>query len=156
MKMNNKSTIWFDFISYIFIPFYILTLSIEIVRSISNNNLIFDILLIIILLFSIFVFLNTIRRNKRAYYTLYIFYIISMITIVLYFMHKYNITKISYKIELLIVSLLLWCIPNIIYLYKRKYLFNKHNVAHIKKCPGCNRIIPINMKSCGKCNYKED
>lgn len=156
MNKKNNSTIWFDFFTYIFMPFYILAFSIELLHSITKNNIIINILMITNLIYSIFVFINIIRRNIKAYYTLWLFHIISIISIVLYFVSKYNIDKLIYRIELIIVSLLLWCIPNMIYLYKRKYLFNKHNVAHIKKCPGCNRIIPITMKSCGKCNYKED
>ena len=87
---------------------------------------------------------------------MYTFYPLSIITIVLYFCSKLNILKISYIIELIGLGFVIWVIPNYIYLYKRKDIFRKHAVAHIKKCPGCNRIIPVNMISCGKCNYKEE
>lgn len=155
-KIGDKpiSTIWLDFISYIFFPFYILTLSLEVLNSFRDSKIKF-ILLMICLLYIIFVFLNNLKRNKLAYYTMYSFYMISLITIVIYFSNKFNITKILYILEFLGVGFLLWVVPNSIYLYKRKKIFRKHNLANIKKCPGCNRIIPINMESCGKCNYKE-
>ena len=153
---KNKSSIWLDFFSYIFLPFYSFVLSLETLNMYKTNNILLKILLTIYLLFTIFVLYNTIKKSKKGYYSLYPFYVTSIISIALFFINKFNIINIFYKVELIVVSLLIWCIPNIIYIYKRKDMFRKHNVAHIKKCPGCNRIIPINMKCCGKCNYKED
>lgn len=159
--MNNniskklKSTIWLDFIGYVFFPFYILVLSIE-TLNIFNLNKLKSIIYIIYLIYIVFVFINQLKKNIISYYLMYTYYPLSIVTIVLYFCYKYDITKIIYILELVGVGLLLWVIPNYIYLYKRKELFRKHNIAHIKKCPGCSRIIPVNMTSCGKCNYKEE
>jgi len=159
MKNNikNKSinTIWLDFISYIFIPFYILTLGLETIKINGNKNILLPVLLIIWLMFNIFLFYKLFKKEKLAYYLLYIFHPISITTIILYFTNKFNLTNIMYILEFVIVGLILWTIPNYIYLFKRKDIFRKHNIAHIKKCPGCNRIIPVTMKCCGKCNYKE-
>ncbi len=160
MNYNNiskkiKSSIWLDFISYIFFPFYILALSIE-TLNVFNSDKVKSIIFILCLIYIIFIFFNQIKRNKLSYYLMYTFYPLSIITIVLYFCSKLNILKISYIIELIGLGFVIWVIPNYIYLYKRKDIFRKHAVAHIKKCPGCNRIIPVNMISCGKCNYKEE
>ena len=160
MDYNNiskkiKSSIWLDFISYIFFPFYILTLSIE-TLNVFNSDKVKAIIFVLGLIYVIFIFFNQLKRNKLSYYLMYTFYPLSIITIVLYFCSKLNILKISYIIELIGLGFVIWVIPNYIYLYKRKDIFRKHAVAHIKKCPGCNRIIPVNMLSCGKCNYKEE
>lgn len=160
MNYNNiskkiKSSIWLDFISYIFFPFYILTLSIE-TLNVFNSDKIKAIIFVLGLIYVIFIFFNQLKRNKISYYLMYSFYPLSMITIVLYFCSKLNILKLSYLIELIGLGFVVWVLPNFIYLYKRKDMFRKHAVAHIKKCPGCNRIIPVNMISCGKCNYKEE
>ena len=154
--MKFKSSIWLDFVNYIFMPFYILTLSLELIKLFSSDNIIGIILLAISLLYSIFTFYNFIKRNKIAYYILYFFYILSMILMVIYFSNMLNLRKITYVIEFIVVGIIFWIIPNYVYLYKRKDMFRKHNVAHIKKCPGCNRIIPITMECCGKCNYEGD
>lgn len=160
MNYNNiskkiKSSIWLDFISYIFFPFYILTLSIE-TLNVFNSDKVKAIIFVFCLIYVIFIFFNQLKRNKISYYLMYSFYPLSMITIVLYFCSKLNILKLSYLIELIGLGFVVWVLPNFIYLYKRKDMFRKHAVAHIKKCPGCNRIIPVNMISCGKCNYKEE
>lgn len=163
MKNNKKNkhtskaanTIWLDFISYIFIPFYILTLGLEVFKMTSSKIVIIPILVIIWIMFNLFLFYKLFKKEKLSYYLLYIFHPISISTIVLYFCNKINLNNTLYIIELVVVGLLLWTIPNYIYLFKRKDIFRKHNIAHIKKCPGCNRIIPVTMKSCGKCNYKE-
>ena len=160
MNYNNiskkiKSSIWLDFISYIFFPFYILTLSIE-TLNVFNSDKVKAIIFVFCLIYVIFIFFNQLKRNKISYYLMYSFYPLSMITIVLYFCSKLNILKLSYLIELIGLGFVVWVLPNFIYLYKRKDMFRKHAVAHIKKCPGCNRIIPVNMLSCGKCNYKEE
>ena len=160
MNYNNiskkiKSSIWLDFISYIFFPFYILTLSIE-TLNVFNSYKVKAIIFVFCLIYVIFIFFNQLKRNKISYYLMYSFYPLSMITIVLYFCSKLNILKLSYLIELIGLGFVVWVLPNFIYLYKRKDMFRKHAVAHIKKCPGCNRIIPVNMISCGKCNYKEE
>lgn len=155
IKTKSMNTIWLDFISYIFIPFYILTLGLEIFKIINTNNIIIPILLIIWLMFNLFLFYKLFKKEKISYYLMYIFHPISISTVVLYLCNKIKFTNSLYVIELVIVGLILWTIPNYIYLFKRKDIFRKHNIAHIKKCPGCNRIIPVTMKSCGKCNYKE-
>lgn len=150
-----KSTIWLDFYSYIFIPFYIFVLSKETLKI--DNKLSFNcIFLIIIIIFSTFTLINLVKKNKLSYYLLYIFHILCIISIGIYAINKFNIVYILYKVELLLTSLIVWIIPNYIYLYKRRTIFYKHSVAHIKKCPGCNRIIPIHMTSCGRCEYKEE
>lgn len=154
--MKFKSSIWLDFVNYIFMPFYILTLSLELIKLFSSDNIIGIILLVISLLYSIFTLYNFIKRNKIAYYILYFFYILSMILMVIYFSNMLKLKNITYVIEFIIVGIIFWVIPNYVYLYKRKDMFRKHNVAHIKKCPGCNRIIPITMEYCGKCDYKGD
>ena len=155
ISKNTLSTIWLDFISYVFFPFYILVISIETINIFDVNKLLASIL-ILYLIYIAFIFVKQIKRNKIAYYLMYSFYPLSIITIVLYFCNKFSILKITYVLELIGVGVLIWVIPNYIYLYKRKELFRKHNVAHIKKCPGCNRIIPVSMISCGKCSYKEE
>ena len=155
ISKNTLSTIWLDFISYVFFPFYILVLSIETINIFGINKLLACIL-ILYLIYIVFIFIKQIKRNKIAYYLMYSFYPLSVITIVLFFCNKYDISKLIYILELMGVGFFVWVIPNYIYLYKRKDLFTKHNVTHIKKCPGCNRIIPVSMISCGKCNYKEE
>lgn len=154
--MKSKSSIWLDFINYIYMPFYILTLSLELVDIFSKKNILWIIILSISLLYSIFTFYNFIKRNKLAYYFLYFFYILSMILMSIYFSRILHITKLIYIIEFIIVGVIVWLVPNFIYLYKRKDMFRKHNIAHIKKCPGCNRIIPVSMTCCGRCDYKGD
>ena len=160
MNYNNiskkiKSSIWLDFISYIFFPFYIFALSIE-TLNVFNSDKVKAIIFVSCLIYVVFIFFNQVKRNKLSYYLMYSFYPLSMITIVLYFCSKLNILKLSYIIELIGLGFVVWVIPNFKCLYKRKDIFRKHAVAHIKKCPGCNRIIPVNMISCGKCNYKEE
>lgn len=153
MKDKIKSTIWLDFYSYIFIPFYIFVLSKE-TLTIDNKLSFSCIFLIIIIIFSIFTLLNVVKKNKLSYYLLYIFNIVSIISIGIYIINRFNINNFWYKIELLLIGSIIWLIPNYIYLYKRNNVFHKHSVVHIKKCPGCNRIIPISMDCCGKCGYK--
>ena len=157
--MNNDtkklSTIWLDFVSYIFMPFYFLTLSIETVDSFESKNPLKIILLILCTIYTVCTIYNVFRKNKIAYYLMYGFITYSIITIIIYFSNKFNITNIKYILEFIGVGVIVWIIPNFIYLYKRKDIFRKHNVSHIKKCPGCNRIIPIHMESCGRCGYKE-
>lgn len=159
MKKQNKgktlSTIWLDFISYIFMPFYILVLSLESLKLIGTNKILILISILLCLFFSIFTFYKLFKKNKISYYLMYIFYPLSIITISLYFCNKINFTNYMYVLEIVGVSLVLWTVPNYIYLFMRKDIFREHNIAHIKKCPGCNRIIPITMVSCGKCGYKE-
>lgn len=160
MKKENNvkplSTIWLDFISYIFMPFYVLVLSLETLKLAGTKKNFIFILAILCLIFSVFTFYKLFKKNKLAYYLMYIFYPINILTIVLYFCNRINLTNSVYVLELVIVGLALWTIPNYIYLFKRKDIFREHNVAHIKKCPGCNRIIPVIMVSCGKCGYKEN
>lgn len=157
---NNKlpSTIWLDFLTYIFMPFYIFTLSLNMIDSFNNLtiiNIIKSLIYVIIITFNFITFYYLIKRKKNAYYCMIAFYIISMITIILDIINKYSITKIIYIIELVVAGIICWIIPNYIYLKRRKLLFKDHQLLNIKKCPGCNRIIPISMNSCGRCNYKE-
>ena len=153
-KEKKLSTIWLDFIIYIFIPFYFLTLTIESVSAFSSEDIIKKISLIVCALYVAFTFCNLIKRNKLSYYLLFIFYIFSLITSCLFLSHRVNITNNIYILEFIGIGIFLWIIPNFIYTYKRRDMFRKHNIAHIKKCPGCNRIIPIHMESCGRCGYK--
>ena len=153
MRTTSKSTIWLDFINYVLIPFYILTSSIELIKNIKTNILISLALLIFIIYIFITLF-YLIKREKKAYYLLFPFYIVSYIGTSIYFISKYGVKNNIYYLLIIILGIL-WCIFNFIYTLKRKKIFYKHSVAHIKKCPGCNRIIPISMLSCGKCNYSE-
>ena len=155
MNSNTKalSTIWLDFINYIYMPFYILTSSIEFIRNFKSNVIFYS----IVILFTIYTFFTLYflaKRDKKAYYLLFFFYIISAISMVLFMIDRYNLKQSIYIVILIILSIL-WIILNFIYLIKRKKSFYKRDVAHIKKCPGCNRIIPVSMESCGKCNYLE-
>ena len=158
MKTDKKilSTIWLDFISFIFIPFYILVNSNELFKAIKSKNILLIIYLIICIIYSIILLFNLVKKNKISYYMLYIFLVLSFSSIMLYLIPKLHINNIWYIVEIIGVSLIIWLVPNIIYLYRRQNIFkDKLPIAHIKKCPGCNRIIPVNMTSCGKCSYKE-
>ncbi len=150
---KSLSTIWLDFICYIFIPFYIFSSSLELLK-ILNSNIILSILLIIINAYFFVTLLFLSKRKKIAYYMLFPFYILSYISISFYLIFKYNLKENIFYI-LFIVFGIIWIIFNYIYIIKRKNRFYEHSVAHVKKCPGCNRIIPISMKYCGKCNYVE-
>lgn len=159
-KKKNKlpSTIWLDFLTYIFMPFYILTLSLNLIASFNNLiiiNVIKSIIYGVFIIFCFITFYYLIKRRKSAYYCMMIFFVISMITVLLDIMGNYHIDKVIYIIELFIVGIIFWIIPNYIYMMKRKILFKEHHLINIKKCPGCNRIIPVSMTSCGRCNYKE-
>lgn len=156
-KKNEKlpSTIWLDFLTYIFMLFYIFTLSLNLIDSFNKINIIRIIIFSIFIIFCFFTFYNLIKRKRKAYYCMFIFFIISMFTIIFDVISKYNIEKIIYIIELFIVGIICWVVPNFIYIAKRKMLFKEHHLINIKRCPGCNRIIPISMVSCGRCNYKE-
>jgi membrane protein YdbS with pleckstrin-like domain len=131
MKTNKNilSTIWLDFLTYIFMPLFILINSTELLKRIGSKNILLLIFLIVTIIYSIFT---------------------------LYIVSSMKLNNIWYILEIFGGVSVLWIIPNYIYLYKRYEIF-KHriNTAHIKKCPGCNRIIPVSMVSCGKCDYKE-
>ena len=158
MKTNKNilSTIWLDFLTYIFMPLFILSNSNELLKRIGSKNIVLIIFLIVTIIYSIFTLYNSAKKNKLSYYLLYIFVFISMISISLYIVSSMKLTNIWYILEIFGGVSILWIIPNYIYIYKRYEIF-KHriNTAHIKKCPGCNRIIPVSMVSCGKCDYKE-
>lgn len=159
-KKRNKlpSTIWLDFLTYIFMLFYIFTLSLNLIDSfnkIDTINIIKIIAFSSFIIFCFFTFYNLIKRKRKAYYCMFIFFAISMFTIIFDIINKYNIEKMIYIIELFVVGIICWIIPNYIYMIKRKMLFKEHHLINIKRCPGCNRIIPVNMVSCGRCNYKE-
>ena len=131
--MNKESTIWLDFINFIVIPFYAIASMIKPfhIFNITIVNIILDIMIFI---YSVITFYYGLKRRKIAYY-LFLIYLFIIIFV--------------------LFSGMIWLIPNYIYMRNRKALFYEHNVTHIKKCPGCNRIIPVTMVSCGKCNYKE-
>ena len=158
MKTNKniKSTIWLDFLTYIFMPLFILINSNELLNRMGSKNILLILFLIFTIIYSTFTLYNSAKKNKLSYYLLYIFVFISMISISLYIVSCMKLTNIWYILEIFGATSILWIIPNYIYLYKRYEIF-KHRVstAHIKKCPGCNRIIPVNMVCCGKCDYKE-
>lgn len=147
------STIWLDFINYIYMPFYILTSSLEFIKNFKVNIILYSII-IVFTIYTFFTLYFLAKRDKKAYYLLFFFYVISAISMVLYIINRYNINQGIYIGGLVTLSIL-WIVLNYIYLIKRKKIFYKRAVAHIKKCPGCNRIIPISMESCGKCNYSE-
>lgn len=158
-KKHNKlpSTIWLDFITYIFMLFYIFTLSLNLIGSfnkIDTINIIKMIVFSIFIVFCFFTFYNLIKRKRKAYYCM--LYFLLWVCLLSFWILLINIIrKTIYIIELFIVDLICWVIPNYIYIYKRKILFKEHHLINIKRCPGCNRIIPVSMVSCGRCNYKE-
>ncbi len=154
-KSKVPSTIWLDFITYIFMLFYIFTLSLNLIDSVHQTNIIKIIIFTLCIMLSFFTFYNLIKRNKRAYYCMFIFFGMSMLTIIFDLINKYHIDKMIYIVEFFGVGFIGWIIPNYIYIRKRKMLFKEHNLINIKRCPGCNRIIPVSMVSCGRCGYKE-
>ncbi len=146
-----KSTIWLDFLTIVLIPFYILTSTLTISKLLMHKIDILNLILtIIIFLFSVVTFLFAFKRKKPAYYLLMVY----VLLIMSYEIYR-NAPNLMVMVIAFVVGILVWFIPNLIYLYRHKDCFYEHNMAHIKKCPGCNRIIPISMKCCGKCNYKE-
>ena len=158
MKTNKNvlSTIWLDFLTFIFMPLFLFINSNELLKRMGSKNIILLIFLSITIIYTVFTLWNSFKKNKLSYYLLYIFVFISMISISLYIVDCMKLTNIIYIAEIFGATSVLWIVPNYIYLFKRYEIF-KHRVSsvHIKKCPGCNRIIPITMESCGKCNYKE-
>lgn len=156
---NVKSTIWLDFINYIFIPFYILMTSLEFIKLIPNINIINIIKLLLDILgvvLGILTIMFLYKRKKKILFIYIAFIINSMITICLLIFDRVNISRIDYILEIFVVGFIIWVIPNIIYVIIRRDMFKPHELNHIKKCPGCKRIIPEHMISCGKCNYKEN
>ncbi len=154
--MYNKSTIWLDFLNFIVIPFHILTGILELVDIFKSNGL--DIIKLIIfgllIIYNVITFCLLLKRRKSSYYLL-IGYIFLVLIIGLYNIY-FEVTNVLIFVLIIILGCISWLLPNCIYIKKRKTLFYDHNVAHIKKCPGCNRIIPIKMASCGKCGYVPD
>ena len=158
MKTNKNviSTIWLDFLTYIFMPLYILINSTELLNRIGSKNIWIITYLIVTIVYSIVTLWNSAKKNRLSYYLLYIFVFISMISISLYIVTSMKLSNISYILEIFGAVSLLWIVPNYIYLFKKYEVFkNRTSGPHIKKCPGCNRIIPITMECCGKCGYKE-
>lgn len=156
-KKKCLSTIWLDFLNYIFMPFNILTVSLTLIENINFSNLkltLFIVFYFISLLISIISFYKCVRRNKLGYYLLYVYIIISLITNGIEIINRLGINDMVYILIFFISGVILWIIPNYIYIKKRKSIFQKHQLLNIKKCPGCERIIPVTMKFCGKCEYK--
>ena len=150
--MNKESTIWLDFINFIVIPFYAIASMIKPfhIFNITIVNIILDIMIFV---YSVITFYYGLKRRKIAYYLFLIYLFIIWIIVIGSTYHLIN--NLLYFIIFVLFSGMIWLIPNYIYMRNRKALFYEHNVTHIKKCPGCNRIIPVTMVSCGKCNYKE-
>lgn len=151
-----KTSMWLDFLNYIFIPSTIGICSLELLKVFETKKFLDIIIFIIAIITAIIEFIFLQKRKEKILYIHIPFLLATLIGYVSVIINRLNITKTNYIIELILVGIVIWFIPNIIYIIKRKDSFRKHNVAHIKKCPGCKRIIPIKMKSCGKCNYKED
>lgn len=155
---NVKSTIWLDFINYIFIPFYILISFLELIKLIPNFTVI-NIIKMLLDVSGIILSLITmkfLRKRKKKILFIYIPFIInSMITISLLIFDRVHIIRIDYMVEIYLAVFVLWVIPNIIYIISRKDMFKDYKLNSIKKCPGCKRLIPVHMSCCGKCNYKE-
>ncbi len=146
------STSWLDFITFVYLPFYLLA---NVVTLFSGVNIYILLPTILNIIFSLITFYFLFKRKYQAYYLLFIFIFISLFSMGINIIRKYQIHNISFIIVEYVIGIIIWLIPNYIYIVKRRKFFNKHHMAHIKKCPGCNRIIPIEMKCCGKCNYKE-
>lgn len=158
-KKKVISTIWLDFVNYIFMPFYILTLSLNLIECFHFNNIlniIKSIGYLICIVISFFTFIKLMKRKKISFYFLFIFYIISMLTMGIDIINRMNIKDIINILVVYVVLIIFWIVPNYVYLLKRKTFFKEHQLFNIKKCPGCNRIIPVTMKHCGRCDYKEE
>lgn len=153
-----KSTLWLDFVNYIFIPFYILMTSMEFIKLIPNFSIL-NILKMLIDISGIVLGILTIlfihKRKPKILFVYMLFIINSMITISILIVERLKLVKIQYIVEIFVVAFVLWVIPNIIYIIIRKDMFKPHQINHIKKCPGCKRLIPEHMTCCGRCNYKE-
>lgn len=149
MKPNKiQSTIWLDFLNFIFIPFYIFTNILSLFKGLKIIDLIG---LLVITIYDIITFYTVLKRRKMGYYLMYFFFLLSLVVMIYNLNSRYDL---SYFITTGL-GIVFWIVPNYIYLFKRRKVFYEHNLAHIKKCPGCNRIIPSHMKCCGKCDYKE-
>lgn len=147
-----KPTMWLEFLKYILLPFCIIS---NIFMMFNHLKIIELIVFIIMTIYSIITLYLLIKRKEIAYYLLQFFIVISLIPMIKAFSTHFVIKDITKLIIISLIGIIVWIIPNWIYIKKRKKLFQDHSGQHIKKCPGCNRIIPINMVCCGKCNYKE-
>jgi len=155
--MNNKkriSTIWLDFLNYIFMPFNILTITLTAIKQFGLNHIIISILYIVALIIYFVCFYKVHKRDKYGYYLLYLYIILSLFMNIIEIINRYKVNNIMHAIIMFIVGIILWIIPNYVYLRKRKNIFCKRQLLNIKKCPGCKRIIPITMPCCGRCDYK--
>ena len=150
---NVKPTIWLDFMTYVIIPFYLITNVITLVNMFKDVNYFDLILLLLIMIYSLVTFLFLSKRKNISCYLL-LGYIVLLGAIFNYIFYT-KVTNGIYLAISIMGTILCWILPNYIYLFKRQDFFKEHSNRHIKKCPGCNRIIPIAMACCGRCGYKE-
>lgn len=154
-NIKTDSTIWLDFLSFILCPAFIIYSSLRLKESIFSQNIILMLLFFVSIIISAITFYKVFKKEKLGYTLIQIFSILCYLITLIDIIFKYKLFNIIFIIIMIIVSIILLGF-NYLYILKRKDIFRKHNLAHIKKCPGCNRIIPIHMTSCGKCDYKED
>ena len=158
--MKNKkveSTMWLDFLGFVFIPFIILIASLLAIRLFGKKgmeNTIYGILLIFYCLYSFVTFYHLLKRKRITFYIVLGFIILTTVIIPFDIIVRYEIDQILYKELIVLGTIIIWLIPNIIYIIKKRNTFKDYHLLNIKKCPGCNRYIPVTMKSCGKCKYK--
>ena len=153
-KKKVETTIWLDILGFVLLPFFILMASLRAIDLFGKKSIILGIILLLFCLYSFVTFYYLLKRKKITFFTTLIFIVLSTIFLSYDIMVRYEIYDILYRELTVLGVIIIWLVPNVIYLIKKRSIFKDYHLMGIKKCPGCNRFIPVSMDKCGKCNYK--
>ena len=153
-KKKVETTIWLDILGFIILPFIILMASLLAIKMFGKSHIIIGICLLLFCLYSFITFYYLLKRKRISFYLTIVYICLSTIFLSYDIIVRYEIFDILYRELTVLGIIIIWLVPNIIYLIKKRNVFKDYHLMGIKKCPGCNRFIPVSMDKCGKCNYK--